>query len=196
MKHKAGGDLATNWNKIRNEYINGNISYQKLAEKHKIPYQTLRDRAIKEKWFNKRKEQRKKISIKTDEKTAEKLAEAEANRLLNISNAADKLLEKIELATEQLDQFIVENKIKQREIQYVTDKSGFGKPKKEVIKEVTDKRIVKAGHLDRAGLKQLTSALKDLKDIQFTADEDKPQENPNINITVVAATPDDMEGEK
>ena len=194
MKHKVGGDMRekADWIKIRSEYINGNISYQKLAEKHGVNYNTLQDKARKEKWFAKKKAQQEKITEKTLQKSAEKLAEAEANRLLRISSAADKLLKKIEEATEQLDQFIVENKIKQREIQYVTDKSGFGKPKKEVIKEVTDKRIVKAGHLDRVGLKQLTSALKDLKDIQFTADEEKPQENPSINITVVAATPDDM----
>ncbi len=185
-----------NWTKIRNEYINGNISYRKLAEKHGIVFQTLRDRAIKEKWFDKRKEQRDKIRIKTEQKTAEKLAEREADRLLRISNAADKLLEKIEEATEQLDQFIVTNKIKQKEVKYVSGKAGYGKPMKEVIKEVEDKRIVKAEHLDRMGLKQLTSALKDLRDIQFTQNEEKPQESPNINITVMAATPDDIESDE
>lgn len=185
-----------NWTKIRNEYINGNISYRKLAEKHDIPFQTLRDRAIKEGWFEKRKEQRDKIRLKTEQKTAEKLAEAEADRLLRISKAADRLLEKIEEATEQLDQFIVTNKVKQKEVQYVSDKAGFGKPRKEVIKEIEDKRIVKAEHLDRLGLKQLASALKDLRDIQFTKDEDKPEETPNINITISAATPEDMESDE
>ena len=188
--------MAVNWNKIRTEYINGNISYRNLAEKHNIAYQTLRDRAVKEKWFDTRKEQRKKISAKTEQKTAEILAKREADRLLRISNAADKLLEKIEAATEQLDQFIVTNKIKQKEVLYVDDKAGFGKPKKEVIKEAEDKKIIKADHLDRLGLKQLTSALKDLKDIQFAEKEEQEKESPNINITVMAATPDDMESDE
>ena len=168
------------WIKIRNEYINGDISYRKLAEKHEVVFQTLRDRALKEKWFEKRKEQRHKINTKTEQKAAELLAEREANRLLRISDAADKLLAKIEEATEQLDQFIVTNKIKQKEVKYVHGKAGFGKPEKEIVKEVEDKRIVKADHLDRFGLKQLTSALKDLRDIQFTANEDKPQETEKI----------------
>lgn len=185
----------TDWLKIRSEYINGNISYRKLAEKHGVSFSTLQEKASKEKWFDKKKAQQVKIEEKTRQKTAEKLAEKEANRLLRISNAADRLLQKIEEATEQLDQFIVENKIKQREINYVQNEAGFGKPKKEVVKEVTDKRIVKVDHLDRLGLKQLTSALKDLKEIQFTVEEEKLQENPNVNITVVAATSDDMEGE-
>lgn len=66
------------WLKLKNEYINGNISYRKLAEKYGITFQTLRDRAIKEKWFAKRKEQRHKIDTKTTQKTAEKIAEKEA----------------------------------------------------------------------------------------------------------------------
>lgn len=186
-----------NWNKIKTEYINGYISQRKLAEKHGIPYQTLRDRALKEKWNDKRKAQREKIGEKTAQKTAEKLAEAEANRLLRISAAADRLLEKIEEATEQLDQFIVTNKVRQKEVKYVSAKAGFGKPSKEIVKEVEDKRVVKADHLDRLGLKQLTSALKDLKDIQFTKEEEKPQESPNINISIVAATPmDENEGDE
>ena len=184
------------WVKIRNEYINGNISYRKLAEKHDIPFPTLRDVATKEKWFEKRKKQRDRIITKTEQKTAEKLAEQEANRLLRISAAADRLLEKIEEATEQLDQFIVTNKVKQREVKYVSANAGFGKPSKEIVKEVEDKRVVKADHLDRLGLKQLASALKDLRDIQFTKDEETPQESPNINITISAATPmSDDEGD-
>lgn len=181
------------WIKIRSEYINGNISYRKLAEKHNIPFNTIQDRARKESWFAKKKTHQEILTEKTIQKTAEKLAEQEANRLLRISNAADRLLEKIEIATEQLDQFIVTNSIKQKEVKYVQSKAGFGKPEKEIVKEVEDKRVVKADHLDRMGLKQLASALKDLKDIQFTKEEETPHESPNINITIEAATTDDME---
>lgn len=180
------------WIKIKTEYINGNISYRKLAEKHNVSFNTLKDIAVQEKWFEKRKEQHNKIAIRAQQKTAEKLAEKEADRLMRISNAADRLLEKIEEATEQLDQFIVTNRVRQKEVKYVSSKAGFGKPSKEIVKEVEDKRIVKAEHLDRMGLKQLASALKDLKDIQFTAKEEQVEEAPNINITITAATPDDM----
>ena len=185
-----------NWTKIRNEYINGNISYRKLAEKHGVSMSTLQDRAKKEQWHKKRTNQRDKIDAKTLQKTAEILAQKEAERLLRISTAADRLLEKIEEATEQLDQFIVTNKVKQREILYVAEKAGFGKPKKEIVKEAEDKKVISSGHIDKLGLKQLASALKDLKDIQFTKDEEKIDEAPNINITVMAATPSDIEGDE
>jgi hypothetical protein len=184
--------LATNWNKIRNEYINGNISYQKLAEKHEVNYNTLQDKARKEKWFAKKKAQQEKITEKTLQKSAEKLAEAEANRLLKISNAADKLLEKIELATEQLDLYLEKTKVK-TPVKVKDKKTG---ETLNAFQENETFNVAQKNRIDRAGLKQIASALKDLKDIQFTADEDKPQESPNINITVVAATPDDMEDEE
>lgn len=184
------------WIKIRNEYINGHISYRKLAEKHNVSFSTLQQKAREEKWFDKRKEQHDKIEEKTRQKTAEILAQREANRLLRISNAADRLLEKIEEATEQLDQFIVSHKIKQKEVRYVADKAGFGKPKREVTKEIEDKKVIKANHLDRLGLKQLSSALKDLRDIQFTANEETAQEDTTVSIIFEAATPDDIESDE
>lgn len=184
-----------NWLEIQNEYINGHISYRKLAEKHGISFNTLKDRAVADKWFEKKKEQHNKIEIKTQQKSAEKLAEKEANRLMRISNAADRLLEKIEEATEQLDQFIITNKVRQKEIEYEYGEAGYGKVKKETVKEGENRKVIKADHLDRMGLKQLTSALKDLRDIQFKQEEEKPQDSPNINITVMAATPEDMEGD-
>ena len=167
---------------IRNEYIHGNSSYRDLAKKYGVSYQRICQIGKAEGWVEKRKKQHDKIGAKVEQKTAEKLAEKEANRLLRISNAADKLLEKIEIATEQLDQFITTNKVKQKEVKYVTDKAGFGKPAKEVIKEIEDKRIVKADHLDRIGLKQLASALKDLKEIQFTQNEEKQEGNQTITF--------------
>ena len=184
-----------NWIKIRNEYINGNISYRKLAEKHGVSFSTLQGKAREEGWFEKRKAQHDKISEKVGQKTAEKLAEQEAKRLLRISAAADKLLAKIEEATEQLDQFIVTNKVKQKEVEYVSVEAGFGKPMKETVKEVEKKQVVKADHLDRMGLKQLTSALKDLKDIQFVKEEQEQEQDTVVNINIRAATLADMENE-
>lgn len=184
-----------NWLKIRNEYINGNISYRKLAEKYSVSFNTLQYRAKKEKWFEERKRQHDKITTKSRQKTAEKIAEKEANRIARIENAADKLLKKIEIATEQLDQFIVTNMAKQKEIKYVRNKAGFGKPEKETIQEIEHKEVVKTNFLDRKGLKELTSALKDLKDIQISVSEDKEQGTTpqKININISAASKDDIE---
>lgn len=176
------------WLSIKNEYINGNISYRKLAEKHGISFFTLRDRARKEKWFEKRKAQRDKVVTKTSQKTAEKIAKQEADRLSRISTAADRLLDKIEEATEQLESFIVTSKSKTKTVTYVNSRAGFGKPKKEVVKETENKEVIDAGFIDRKGLKELASALKDLKDIQI-ANNDTDTAPPNITFNITPAPP-------
>ena len=38
------------WNKIKAEYIAGGTSYRKLAEKHGVSFNTLKDIAVRERW--------------------------------------------------------------------------------------------------------------------------------------------------
>ena len=180
-----------NWVKIRNEYINGNISYRKLAEKHGVSQTTLTEKAIKEKWFEKRKKQRIKTEAKTLQKTAEKIAEKESDRLARISAAADKLLEKIELATEQLDMYLMKDKRKYT--QQVKDKNTGKTVYVDVEEEVP--KSIRTERINKAELKQLASALKDLKEIQLVRNDESSntEESCGINIIVSAATPEDME---
>lgn len=63
------------WNKVRAEYMTGNIGQRKLAEKYGISYPTLRDRAQREKWTQGVDVQRDKIVEKTLQKTADKIAD-------------------------------------------------------------------------------------------------------------------------
>ena len=64
-----------NWIEIKNEYITSNISQRKLAEKHDIPYITLRQRAEKEKWYAEKKKNMDKVIAMTAQKTMEKISE-------------------------------------------------------------------------------------------------------------------------
>lgn len=68
--------MAVDWLKVESEYVSGNISYRKLAEKYSIPFPTLRDRAINDHWKEKRDKQRNKVISITEQKAAEKTAEA------------------------------------------------------------------------------------------------------------------------
>ena len=68
--------MAANWLKIKNEYINGDISYRKLAEKHSVPFPTLRDRATSEGWKEQRDKHRNKVVTRTEQKSVEKTSEA------------------------------------------------------------------------------------------------------------------------
>lgn len=67
--------MAVDWLTIRNDYINGGGSYRKLAEKYKVSFNTLRDRAIKEEWKKAKDKQQDKIATKTEQKTAEKISD-------------------------------------------------------------------------------------------------------------------------
>lgn len=181
-----------NWTKIRNEYTNGHISQRKLAEKHNIPYSTLRDVATKEKWFERRQEQREKIIAKTEQKTAEKIAERESDLAANITKTAEELLAKLQLAIAEVDYCLVKEKRKYtRQVKdpetgkmiYVDVEEEETKVKKNKHREAIRERI------NKAELKQLTSALKDIQTIQLQGKGEATAETPNINITISAATP-------
>lgn len=62
------------WNKIRTEYITGNVSYRKLCEKYDIPFTTLQYRARKEGWTkDKRKHSDKIVTKMVDKVEKEKI---------------------------------------------------------------------------------------------------------------------------
>lgn len=124
------------WIVIKNEYINTNISQRKLAEKYKISFNTLKDKANKEKWSSEKKEQHNKITTETQQKTAEIIVSAEIDRVKKMLTLTDKAQEQIEEALGQLNKHV----------------DMFG--------NVSNCEVV-----DVNRLKKLVSALKDVKDI-------------------------------
>lgn len=183
--------MAVNWNKIKNEYINGDISYAKLAKKHKVSLQAIKDRGTREKWVAQKKEQQTNIQQITNQKTAEKIAEQESNLIIDVQNTAAKLLEKLNIAIEQTDLYIERTKIK------VPTKVRDEKTGKlyDAYKESEEVRLAHKNGLNVNSLKQLASALKDIQSIQMAGKESVMTETPNINITIAPATAKDIEDE-
>ena len=68
--------MAADWLKIKSEYVSGDIGYRKLAEKHGVPFPTLRDKAVKEKWNEKRNAHRNRVITATEQKTEAKISDA------------------------------------------------------------------------------------------------------------------------
>lgn len=64
------------WNKIRAEYIRGDTSYQKLAEKYGVTLRTVARHAKQEKWGELRQEKDIKLSTKLADIAASKQSEA------------------------------------------------------------------------------------------------------------------------
>lgn len=149
------------WIKIRNDYINGDLSYRKLAEKHGVSFNTLKDRAVKENWYKEKKKQHEKIRIKTQQKTANKKANAEVDRLTRLLNVSDKLLTKAEQAIAELDLYFITNKEKTELIEYRQNAKTKKDYEKKVIWEY-EKADKLEGIVDRLGVKLLAAALKDI----------------------------------
>lgn len=68
--------MAVDWLRIKSEYVNGNISYRKLAEKHGVSASALMQKAAKEKWAEEKEQQQSKTEAETKQKIVDKLSDA------------------------------------------------------------------------------------------------------------------------
>jgi hypothetical protein len=141
------------WQKIKTEYITTDISLRKLSEKYGIRYATVQDRSKKEGWITLRDQHR----TSTVSKTMKKISDRQSDKLARIDGITDKLLMKLEQAVGELDLEIIKRKTK-------LEDDGL-----EVTTETMEAR--EGGIVDRAGLRHLTAALKDLKEIQMIKSE-------------------------
>lgn len=87
------------WKAIRLEYIAGEISYRKLAEKYGVSFSTLKEVARREKWTDLRKS----AQHKADTKFAEEIGKKQAVRSAKILDVADLLLDKITQTISMMD---------------------------------------------------------------------------------------------
>lgn len=168
--------MAVNWTKLRTEYINGHISYAKLAEKHKVSLQTVKDRGTREGWVAQKKEQQTKIQKKTNQKTAEKIAEQESDLAADINSAANELLKKLNIAIAQTDLYI--ERTKTRVPKKVRDKKTG--EEYTAWQEEESIKLSKKDGINVSSLKQLTSALKDLQSIQLGMGSDNTEDEQSI----------------
>jgi len=118
------------WQAIKTDYITDeSSSYRKLAKKYGISYTSIGDRARKEDWASAREQ----FQSKTLSKTLSAISNGQARRAARLQTVADKLLDKIEDAVDNLD-----------------------------MKEL---------FLDKQALRQVTAAMKDIKDILMIKSE-------------------------
>ena len=151
------------WQAIKTEYITTDTSYRKLAKKYGIHYKVISDRGKDEKWVELRSQYRD----KTLTKTLDKMSSKKADKMARIDDLADKLLEKLEQAITELDRHIITHKNK-------VETAG--------VEETTEYReAVEGGVVDRQGLKQLASALKDIKEVkQLRSELDEREQRARI----------------
>ena len=158
------------WQAIKTEYITTQTSYRKLAQKYGVSYQAICHKSKEEGWIA----QREQHMNKTVTKAIDKISSKKADKMARIDDLADKLLEKLEQAITELDLQLYKHTDKTKVIEYNNDLRP-DKPTKETIHE-EEKLLEAKSIVDRQGLKQIASALKDIKEVKMLRSELDRQE--------------------
>ena len=158
------------WKSIKTEYITTDTSYRKLAQKYGVSTTQICNVGREEKWV----ELREQHLNKTVAKTIDKISNKQADKMARIDDLADQLLDKLQQAITELDMQLYKHTDKTKVIEY--DYSLVpGKPTKETIHE-EEKLLETKSIVDRQGLKQIASALKDIKEVKMLKSELDRQE--------------------
>lgn len=148
------------WDKIREEYIaDESTSYRKLAAKYGVKDYVIYRRGHAEGWPALRKQ----CVDETIAKAVEKISQTRANKLDSVMDAADQLIKKVMDAIKELDKKTVKKVTKTKKVEY-DNANCPDKPTRETITETEEYETIDAP-LDRQGIKALTSALRDLKEV-------------------------------
>lgn len=158
------------WQAIKTEYITTNTSYRKLAQKYGVSYQAICHRSKEEGWLTAREQH----TNKTVSKAIDKISDRKVDKLARIEKLTDKLLDKLEVAISELDLQLVRHTDKTKTIEY-NNLDRPDKPTKEIIHE-EEKVLEVSSIIDRQGLKQIASALKDIKEVKMLKSELDRQE--------------------
>ena len=158
-------NTTADWKKIKAEYISTDTSYRKLAEKYAVPFKTLAQRAKKENWVELRNRNTDRVITKMIASEAQK----QIKRYERILSVTDRLLDKIEQSIEELDMHMATKTHKTKVIEY-DNLDRPDKATKEIIDEV-EEIVEYQSIVDKLGLKQVASALRDIKEIQSLKSE-------------------------
>lgn len=143
-----------NWQEIKTAYLCGAYpSVRKLAETYGVKYTTLAARAHREGWSAEKRRLRG-----DGEKTQEQ-------RLARVQYITDLLLNKLEKAVEELDVRLLKRERKVKQIEYGNELRP-DKPTRETV--VDDEELIRqSATVDVAEVKQIASALREIKEVQM-----------------------------
>lgn len=123
------------WGAIRNEYITGRESLEKLAKKNEIPVRTIKDRCRKESWVEERKKYRAQVAQKASQKTAKK----EAARLAKLRDVAEDVADLISEDVERMQELHKKRKIVTAEdVKMIKDLTAALKNIADIMRDVYD----------------------------------------------------------
>ena len=157
------------WNALEAEYITTTISYREMAKKYGLNVAYISKKGRRDRWVEKRRKHLEGVM-------AEALAADEQRRVERIArlrSTADLLLDKVEQAISELDTKLCRQVEKEKQLEY--DEESPGKLAREHVTE-KETLLQVPGIIDRQGLRQIASALRDIRDIQFLKSEQDTRE--------------------
>ena len=126
------------WEAIKIEYVTENISYEKLAHKHEVPYSTLIKRAYRERWTQEREKYRQEVV----KKIYNRMSNAEAKKYTKVDRSLQRLAELIEKSLDE------------------DNREAY----KYMIGEGADASMVDLGVINTDHLKKVAGLLKEVKE--------------------------------
>lgn len=171
------------WKQLEKEFILGNYKSVSSFLNDKGINNNSYARNNTKGWKEKKRQNTDKKVTKTIEKVTEKESEKEANKIIQVKDVANDLLAKIVKANNELNMHLARNKKKTKIVEY---DYKCNKPKKETIDEQEEIKSY-IDIIDRKGLKELTSALKDLNDIINNKQSDDNNNTQSLAETIQKA---------
>lgn len=162
-----------NWKQLEREYILSDYKSVSSFLKNKGISINGSTKKNTKGWKNKKALKEEQKSTKVIEKVIEKESEKEAQQIADVKSIANELALNILKANKELNKHIAKSKTKTKIVTY--DNKAL-KPSKEVITEQEEIKDY-ISIIDRKGLKELTSALKDLSDILGPKEDDDEKDN-------------------
>ena len=159
------------WEQIKAEYITTDISYRKLAEKYGMAYGRLQTRGFNEGWQEEREAYKKTLF----KKSIDLICDEQAERIARAVRIGDKMLEKVEESLEEIDIILCKSTETTKSLE---ERDGHAVEVSRSSEDFTKKKVA----IDRAGLKQLSAVLRDLREIGiFRSELDKKEQEARIN---------------
>ncbi len=162
----------------KNDYITTDMNLSQISKKYRIGYSTLRYHAKKDNW-------KKNTEYKFNKESyCEDCDEKRQKRILELS---DMLLDKIEKSITEIDRCIIKTKEKTKTVEYDCD---LKKPVNESVEETENIEIID-GMIDKMGIKQLVSTLKDIKDIHLGLLNDEHDDSEDSGVIILGDIDED-----
>ena len=182
---KPAENVKIPWNKIKHEYVTGNVTYKELSEKYGVSIETIKKKARKtakrKGWVLLKQEHRNKVYTKAEQKSADKSVKEILSNKQRIQNAVEGLLSEAEKAVKQLSSLIVEHEVVEKETEF---DYAVKKPKKETVTTTKDIEIIE-GLVDTKALKNLSDAFLKISTLLTGTDPEEKEKYGIIELPAI-----------